>query len=152
MVIYSPGELNEIQITLFNICKTHALPIDFIVKFNVQLNRQLSKFFNFFFGKAYLFDKSLTKTLNHFVKISVAPSQTAYNYAFDVHLVDSCPVNESDWEAAAVRIGCNSTRGYHCVPDIFHSTLIEFCYNKTRIRVSKGTAITASFSYILGSF
>lgn len=40
------------------------LPIDFNVKFNVQLNRQFQSFSNFF-GKAYLFDKSLIKTLNH---------------------------------------------------------------------------------------
>lgn len=49
---------------LYLISVTHALPVDFNVKFNVQLNGQISKFLHFF-GKAYLFDKSLIKTLNH---------------------------------------------------------------------------------------
>lgn len=49
---------------LYSISVTHALPVGFNVKFNVQLNGQISKFLHFF-GKAYLFDKSLIKTLNH---------------------------------------------------------------------------------------
>lgn len=61
-----------------------------------------------------------------------------YNYAIDVRPVDSCPINGSEWQAAAARAGCNGTRGYHCVPDKFHSRLIEFCYNKTRILVPEG--------------
>lgn len=81
--------------------------------------------------------------------LSKSSEKTEYNYAFDVHLVDSCPVNESDWQAAAERTGCNSTRGYHCVPDIFHSTLIEFCYNISRISVSKGNCLELSANGIL---
>lgn len=47
-------------------------------------------------------------------------------------------MNRLDWQSAAKRIGCIDTQGYHCVPDKFHSSLIEFCYNKTRILVDKG--------------
>lgn len=64
-----------------------------------------------------------------------------YNYAIDVQPVDSCPNNESEWQVAAARTGCNGTRGYHCVPDKFHSRLIEFCYNKTRILVPTGKVL-----------
>lgn len=46
--------------------------------------------------------------------------QKRYNYSIEVKPVNSCPVNESDWEAAAARTGCNGSRGYHCVPDKFH--------------------------------
>lgn len=61
-----------------------------------------------------------------------------YNYDFEVQPVNRCPMNESDWETAAIRVGCNATHGYHCVPDRFHSTLIEFCYTSPRIMIAKG--------------
>lgn len=64
-----------------------------------------------------------------------------YNYAFHVYRTDRCPMNESAWQAAAARIGCNYTRGYHCVPDKFHESLIEFCYSKIRILVSEGKTL-----------
>lgn len=67
--------------------------------------------------------------------------QKRYNYSIKVKPVGSCPMNESDWEAAAARTGCNDTRGYHCVPDKFHESLIEFCYSKIRILVSEGKTL-----------
>lgn len=62
-----------------------------------------------------------------------------YNYTFKVLPVDRCPMNESDWQAAAEIFGCNDTHVYHCVPDKFHSSLIEFCYYKKPNLVQKGT-------------
>lgn len=73
-----------------------------------------------------------------------------YNYAIAVRPVDNCPNDESEWQAAAARAGCNDTRGYHCVPDKFHLRLIEFCYNKTRILVPEGEVF--SLSYKIGLF
>lgn len=70
--------------------------------------------------------------------------QEVYNYAIDVLPVHSCPNNESKWQAAAVRADCSGTRGYHCVPDKFHTRLIEFCYSKTRIFVPKGKVFSLS--------
>lgn len=64
-----------------------------------------------------------------------------YNYAIVVKSVEGCPMNKLDWQAAAERTRCTSSRGYHCVPDKFHSKLIEFCYNKTRILVADGKVI-----------
>lgn len=61
-----------------------------------------------------------------------------YSYSIDVHRVDRCPEKVSEWQAATERMGCNDGRGYHCVPDKFHESLIEFCYDKLRILVSKG--------------
>lgn len=72
-----------------------------------------------------------------------------YNYDFDVHPVDSCPMNESEWQAAAERTGCFGNRGYHCVPDKFHGSLIEFCYYKPRILVSKGNCLELAANGIL---
>lgn len=72
-----------------------------------------------------------------------------YNYAFEVSPVESCPNSEKDWKAAAKRVGCNETNGYHCAPDRFHTTLIEFCYNKPRILVQKGNCIELAASGIL---
>lgn len=72
-----------------------------------------------------------------------------YNYAFEVWPVDSCPMSQKDWKAAAERVGCNATNGYHCVPDRFHTTLIEFCYNKPRILVAKGNCLELAASGIL---
>lgn len=51
--------------------------------------------------------------------------------------VDNGPKNESEWQAAAARIGCNDTRRYHCVSDKFRPSLVEFCNNKTRLLVDK---------------
>lgn len=72
-----------------------------------------------------------------------------YNYAIDVRPVESCPNNESEWQAAATRTGCNGARGYHCVPDKFHSRLIEFCYNKTRIFVPKENCLELASNGVL---
>lgn len=58
--------------------------------------------------------------------------QNEYSYTIDVRPIDICPMNNSAWVAAAARAGCNDTRGYHCVPDKFHESLIEFCYIKKR--------------------
>lgn len=72
-----------------------------------------------------------------------------YNYAFEVWPVGSCPISQKDWIAAAERIGCNETNGYHCVPDRFHTTLIEFCYTKPRILVAEGNCLELAASGIL---
>lgn len=72
-----------------------------------------------------------------------------YNYAFDVFPVDSCPMNESAWKVASKRIGCNDTQRYHCVPDKFHESLIEFCYSNIRILASGENCLELAASGIL---
>lgn len=74
--------------------------------------------------------------------------QDKYGYAFPVSHTDRCPMNKLEWQAAVVRIGCSDTRGYHCIPDKFHESLIEFCYNKTRILVSRGKTLNIISTFI----
>lgn len=49
-------------------------------------------------------------------------------YSFEVFPVKNCPMSKESWESASTRLKCNSTQGYHCVPNI--TSLIEFCYPK----------------------
>uniref|UniRef100_A0A8W8NWG8 Uncharacterized protein n=1 Tax=Magallana gigas TaxID=29159 RepID=A0A8W8NWG8_MAGGI len=64
-------------------------------------------------------------------------------YAFGVNRVDICPQNQTEWEEASRRLNCsddskNPLNRYHCLPVHNLSTLMEFCYNQTRPRVTKG--------------
>lgn len=52
------------------------------------------------------------------------------DYDFNVIPVDKCPMSKEDWDMASARLKCNSTHGYHCVPNKQLTSLIEFCYPK----------------------
>lgn len=80
---------------------------------------------------------------------TITNSTKMYSYSIDVHRVDRCPEKVSEWQAATERMGCNDGRGYHCVPDKFHESLIEFCYDKLRILVSKGNCLELAADGIL---
>ena len=51
----------------------------------------------------------------------------ASEYDFDVFPVDKCPVSEEEWDTRSIQRECNSTHGYHCVPNKHLTSLIEFC-------------------------
>lgn len=51
-------------------------------------------------------------------------------YSFKVFPVVNCPMSKESWESASTRRKCNSTQGYHCVPNKQFTSLIEFCYPK----------------------
>lgn len=51
-------------------------------------------------------------------------------YSFEVFPVNNCPMSKESWESASTRLKCNSTQGYHCVPNKQFTSLIEFCYPK----------------------
>lgn len=51
-------------------------------------------------------------------------------YSFEVFHVKNCPMSKESWETASTRLKCNSTHGYHCVPNKQFTSLIEFCYPK----------------------
>lgn len=51
-------------------------------------------------------------------------------YSFKVFPVENCPMSRESWESASTRLKCNSTQGYHCVPNKQFTSLIEFCYPK----------------------
>lgn len=52
------------------------------------------------------------------------------DYHFNVIPVEKCPMSKEDWDTASARLKCNSTYGYHCVPNKQLTSLIEFCYPK----------------------
>lgn len=63
-------------------------------------------------------------------------------YDFDVFKVENCPMNKESWELASARLKCNSTYGYHCVPNKDLTSLIEFCYPKGyRFPFEKGNTV-----------
>ncbi|XP_052689434.1 uncharacterized protein LOC128167645 isoform X4 [Crassostrea angulata] len=64
-------------------------------------------------------------------------------YKYGVNKVDICPQNKTEWEEASMRLNCsNDTKSplnrYHCLPVHDLTTLLEFCYNRTRPQVVKG--------------
>nr|XP_022305922.1 uncharacterized protein LOC111112612 isoform X4 [Crassostrea virginica] len=63
-----------------------------------------------------------------------------------VQRVRDCPRNETEWKEASNRLNCTSDvlsteNKYHCLPAENLTTLLEFCYNRTRINVVKGHCV-----------
>ena len=67
------------------------------------------------------------------------------------HKVRDCPRDGKEWEKASKRLNCssgflNTENKYHCLPVHNLTTLLEFCYNRTRINVVKGIrTVTSSY-------
>ncbi|XP_056017012.1 uncharacterized protein LOC125674562 [Ostrea edulis] len=61
------------------------------------------------------------------------------------HVVDSCPLNQTEFTAAATRLNCtvdtNGRNQYTCVPKFDLTAIIEFCYNYTVALYTKGTCL-----------
>ena len=60
------------------------------------------------------------------------------------HRVKDCPRDEREWQKAASRLNCSkdfqsTDNKYHCLPADNLTTLLEFCYNRTRTPVGEGT-------------
>ena len=60
------------------------------------------------------------------------------------HRVRDCPRDETEWKKASDRLNCTSgdsstMNKYHCLPADNLTTLLEFCYTRTRTQVVKGT-------------
>lgn len=58
--------------------------------------------------------------------------------------VNECPRDEKEWQKASIRLNCSgdafgSVNKYHCLPADNLTTLLEFCYSRTRPQVVKGT-------------
>lgn len=86
-----------------------------------------------------------------FISISlVLIAQLSADYVFDVISVTKCPMCKEDWEIASRRLNCNSTHGYHCVPNKQFTSLIEFCYPKgPRFPFEKGNCLELAANGIL---
>nr|XP_022298472.1 uncharacterized protein LOC111107519 isoform X2 [Crassostrea virginica] len=65
-----------------------------------------------------------TSTLFLLVLITIVSAE----YSFEVFPVERCPLSEQEWETASDRLSCNKSHGYHCVPNKYLTSLIEFCY------------------------
>lgn len=60
------------------------------------------------------------------------------------HKVIDCPRDGKEWQHASHRLNCSDDASspmnrYHCLPADNLTTLLEFCYNRTRTQVVKGT-------------
>lgn len=49
-------------------------------------------------------------------------------YEFKVIPVETCPLNKEAWNNSSVRLRCNNTGLYYCLPNTDLTSLIEFCY------------------------
>ena len=66
--------------------------------------------------------------------------------------VSDCPRNKKEWQKASSRLNCSddftSVRNrYHCLPTNSLTTLVEFCYNRTRYQVTIGKLYSHSIIY-----
>ena len=57
--------------------------------------------------------------------------------------VRHCPRDEKEWQKASNRLNCSDdvtdvVNRYHCLPTDSLTTLLEFCYNRTRANVING--------------
>ncbi|XP_062583279.1 serine/threonine-protein phosphatase 6 regulatory ankyrin repeat subunit B-like [Saccostrea cucullata] len=75
---------------------------------------------------------------------------SGYNFAFKVFPVTKCPMSKEEWNMASIRLKCNTTHGYHCVPDKYFTSLIEFCYPQGfRLPFEKGNCLELAADGIL---
>ncbi|XP_056017011.1 uncharacterized protein LOC130053657 [Ostrea edulis] len=61
------------------------------------------------------------------------------------HVVESCPLNNTEFTAAATRLNCavdtNGNNQYTCVPKFDLTAIVEFCYNFTVALYPKGNCL-----------
>nr|XP_022316888.1 uncharacterized protein LOC111120466 isoform X3 [Crassostrea virginica] len=72
----------------------------------------------------------------YFITHQILVMGTAYR-------VNDCPRDEKEWQHASRRLNCSDDvwspmNRYHCLPADNLTTLLEFCYNRTRTQVVKG--------------
>lgn len=59
--------------------------------------------------------------------LSIVTGNVIYSYRFKVYPVDRCPLNSTEFEAAARRRNCTGISRYLCAPDKNLTNPIEFC-------------------------
>lgn len=55
--------------------------------------------------------------------------------------MDKCPMNSSEFEAAAKRRNCTKETRYLCAPDKYLSNLIEFCSDTSKSLFGEGNVM-----------
>ncbi|XP_062619249.1 uncharacterized protein LOC134280816 [Saccostrea cucullata] len=93
---------------------------------------------------------ALLRTIIGVIIVRSASSAITQNFAFQVFQVESCPMSKVDWDSASKRLNCNTTHGYHCVPDKYFTSLIEFCYpHGYRLPFERGNCLELAANGIL---
>ena len=59
-------------------------------------------------------------------------------YKFPVFTTESCPKNETEWEARAAVFFCLGESSYACLPNENFTELLEFCYPAQVISIHQG--------------
>ncbi|XP_055999355.1 uncharacterized protein LOC125653811 isoform X3 [Ostrea edulis] len=107
-------------------------------------------------GKILLQIRGLTIVLSpsqdFFTHMEMSPLPN-YGYTFNVTSVTKCPLNKEEWDAASDRLNCTETQGYHCVPDKYMTSLVEFCYTRgKKFPFHKGNCLELAADGILNHF
>lgn len=63
---------------------------------------------------------------------------SASEYVFQVHPTKSCPKNRNEMDERSLALNCTENNGYTCLPNENITVLLEFCYKRARIPVTKG--------------
>lgn len=63
---------------------------------------------------------------------------SASEYVYKVHPTESCPKNRSEMDERSLALNCTEINGYTCLPNENITVLLEFCYKRARIPVTKG--------------
>ncbi|XP_055999265.1 alpha-latroinsectotoxin-Lt1a-like [Ostrea edulis] len=84
------------------------------------------------------------------VLVMLSAETHTYDFSFGVHQVSNCPMSKEAWEKASLRLNCTQQHGYHCVPDKYFTSLIEFCYpHGYRLPFEKGNCLELAADGIL---
>lgn len=67
-------------------------------------------------------------------------------YVFQVQTTASCPKNQNEMDERSVALNCTKSNGYTCLPDKTLTVLLEFCYKRARIAVTKGVCLFLRYS------
>ncbi|XP_078311433.1 uncharacterized protein LOC144618711 [Crassostrea virginica] len=62
-------------------------------------------------------------------------------YKFPVFTTESCPKNETEWEARSAVFFCLGERSYACLPNENFTELLEFCYPAQVISIHQGVCL-----------
>ncbi|XP_055999371.1 uncharacterized protein LOC125653813 isoform X2 [Ostrea edulis] len=94
----------------------------------------------------------LSPSRDFFTHMEMSPLPN-YGYTFNVTSVTKCPLNREEWDAASDRLNCTETQGYHCVPDKYMTSLVEFCYTRgKKFPFHKGNCLELAADGILNHF
>lgn len=63
---------------------------------------------------------------------------SASEYVFQVHPTESCPKNRNEMDERSLALNCTENNGCTCLPNENITVLLEFCYKRARIPVTKG--------------